>query len=452
MILKSQICCIKATNKLAHIKLKNGLPVEWTITPDARPDVYELVIPKSTKSKITFFTDVDSITFIVEPKRTYSFVVLLGKDSAYTKIVTRPEPAYFSKKYQSQNNNKTIVENPEVYEMVNIVIALTKKGLSDSDLVNHNTKYYNDIIKYFENFKNDKVVLKVDSILQNQWWRYFYLKMDAYAFEIKKGKIVNGGVYERVNWEYVNTLQPLLSDLQEFYFRTNFSTFYNDHKLLYKQQISYLQDSLNIQGMKNWLSKNFPTTNYNCIKVIYSPLVYGSQSAISFQNNKFSEAQVHVNFPYTDESDMAFSEIENTLRSGSVIFTELNHSYINPEAEKYLTNADFIKAFQELDFWERKDSPAKMAYRNGIKCFEEYLNWSLLSLYIIDNAPKNSQEKLLSRIEYNNQEIRGFLKFKEFNQEFIRLYSQKKTEETVADLFPAIIKWCGKQTTLATKQ
>lgn len=56
----------------------------WRIVPEAKPDVY---VTNGKNSKVTFITDCDSISFTVNPKEKYRFVILLnGRDSALTEI------------------------------------------------------------------------------------------------------------------------------------------------------------------------------------------------------------------------------------------------------------------------------------------------------------------------------------------------------------------------------
>ncbi|MCK9422094.1 MAG: transglutaminase domain-containing protein [Bacteroidales bacterium] len=74
---------IKANSKIVDIKdgtiFKKG---NWTIVPEAKPDVY-----KTSSERVTFYTDLDSISFKVKPKHEYNFIILLnGKDSAFTQI------------------------------------------------------------------------------------------------------------------------------------------------------------------------------------------------------------------------------------------------------------------------------------------------------------------------------------------------------------------------------
>jgi hypothetical protein len=60
----------------------------WNLTPEAKPDVYQVLEP-ITEKKITFYTDIDSISFDVIPNKTYDFLIVLNdKDTCYTRIST----------------------------------------------------------------------------------------------------------------------------------------------------------------------------------------------------------------------------------------------------------------------------------------------------------------------------------------------------------------------------
>ena len=58
----------------------------WTLSPKARPDVYTADRSRQTK-RVTFYTDIDSISIILKPGTSVDFIILLnGKDSCYTRI------------------------------------------------------------------------------------------------------------------------------------------------------------------------------------------------------------------------------------------------------------------------------------------------------------------------------------------------------------------------------
>ena len=84
-----QLPVIKATSDLVDIRDGNDFQKNaWSIVPEARPDVYT---SDKLGEKVTFYTDIDSISYIVEKNVAHDFIILLnGKDSAYTQIAYKP--------------------------------------------------------------------------------------------------------------------------------------------------------------------------------------------------------------------------------------------------------------------------------------------------------------------------------------------------------------------------
>ena len=84
LLAQKKMPIIKANSTTVDIKdgdnLRKGA---WRISPDVKPDVYT-----TSNKKVTFYTDIDSITLKINPKvEKYDFMVLLnGKDSAWTQI------------------------------------------------------------------------------------------------------------------------------------------------------------------------------------------------------------------------------------------------------------------------------------------------------------------------------------------------------------------------------
>src|SRR4051812_24858928 len=81
----------------------------WTLDPQAKPDVYEALLPLGVPHRVTFITDVDSIGFTVEPGARYDFVVSYRDTLAYTRIVgVRLMPAaVFDSAFRAANAGKT---------------------------------------------------------------------------------------------------------------------------------------------------------------------------------------------------------------------------------------------------------------------------------------------------------------------------------------------------------
>lgn len=85
---------IHATSETVDIRDgRNYFREVWSIAPHIKPDVY---LTQQKKTKVTFITDQDSLSFMVKPKQVINFnIVLNGKDTAWTQI--KYEPSYLSK-------------------------------------------------------------------------------------------------------------------------------------------------------------------------------------------------------------------------------------------------------------------------------------------------------------------------------------------------------------------
>jgi len=80
---------VRANAKVADVRdgdvMQRGY---WTILPEARPDVY-VVRQVGSGRRVTFYTDVDSISFRVTRGSTHDFVIVLPNgDSAFTRVTT----------------------------------------------------------------------------------------------------------------------------------------------------------------------------------------------------------------------------------------------------------------------------------------------------------------------------------------------------------------------------
>ncbi len=434
-------------NTLAYKIGSDPYVVTWGVDPKLKPDVLDVPIYNEPVDVI-FKSTTDSIFFKVGAGQNYDFIVLVrGSDTAYTRIsgVKFVKAATFSNAYKKANDKKTSVEIPPVYELVNIMFALTPSAHENENFVYKKSAYYADVIKWFDAYKNEPIVARLDSALKQN--NYFQLKMDAYAFEYAEGKITPSKTYDRISWGNTNTLRPYVKQLAQFAQKSNFSRFYKKHQRVYEDQISCYRDSINTTDMVSWLRQNFPTTTYNAFKIIFSPLVSWNQSANWFEDNGFKEAQAHVNFPYISPTAKAeWSKEALNLKRGSIVFTEINHSFINPELDKHLQNPEFKSAFTNLDTWLDK-SKAAGSYYNSTGCLNEYMNWGLVSLYYADRAPRNEVAALVQGVE-TNMKNRGFKKFEEFDTFLVDLFQKREPNKTLADLYPHIIDWFAKNATV----
>jgi Domain of unknown function (DUF4932) len=442
---QTTIPTIKAKSKYATVRVGDKRYTDaWQMSPSPRnaPEGIGLGEVPEQGTLGAIITDLDSIGFVIMQGQKQLFCVILNeKDTVWAMLKGGAPAANFSEAYKKENDGKTIIEVPEAYELVNVIMAITPMGIRDSGLIEHTANHYPALIKQFMPFKDHRAVVVMDSLLKADL--YYDIKMDAYSVVLQKGKLVRKKEYDRTNWGSENTILPYLSLFEDFAKKSNFSAFYKKNKPYYDRMIRAYRDSLGVPQMQDWLNRNFPTTRYNCFKIIFSPLVNANQSTISFENNGFKEAQPHVDFPnfWYNPKKSKLSEKGVNIQRGNIVFTELNHNFENPEFENNQKNADDLAAIKlNLAFFADKTKSAG-AYGNPLSCVEEYMNWALVSLRFMDIGLKEDWEIFFTDVENNQQNRRGFIQFKTFNRFLLKIYQERATGKTVADLYPQIIKW-----------
>lgn len=434
-------------SNVSQISIQDGEQLKknhWRLVPETKPDVYEADLINGKPHLVTFITDVDRISFTVEEGKKYDFIIDWNGKLCHQQIVGKRfvPAAVFDKKYQAAHRGKTFVLIPEVYELVNIAIAMTPSGIANKDAVYQDSEYYAKMRRWFDKYQNHPLLADFDSMLKKNPVSYFNLKMNGYAFEFdKNNKIVQSKIYDRTGFrsERSNSLRPFLEQLQSFADATDFRRFFKANRKTYDDQIAFYRDTANIAEMKKWLDKNFPTSNdYDTYKIIFSPLVAYNQSTTWIESNGFKELQPHVNFPYPQKTK--FSKQGEIVFRGNIVFTEINHGYINPETDKYA--AKVSRAISNRQKWVDEKMGAN--YYGGNSLFNEYMNWGLVSLRIIDTVPKDEQSKMIALIGEMMTKRRGFPMFAEFDKFLVDLYSSRKSNQTIADLYPQIIEWFEK--------
>lgn len=432
----------------ARVSIRDGLQLRsdaWALSPDAKPDVYMVDLIDGKAHTVTFITDIDSISFVVELGQSYDFVIQWGDQVCHTRITGKlfVPAAVFDESYQARNRGKILVEVPEVYELVNIAIALTSFGKQHRNFVYQDSPYYNSVLERFDSHSGHPFVMLLDSLLTESSGRYARLKMNGYAFVFDEDdRIVQSSVYDRTgfNRDRSNALRPYLSQMQSFSDACRYRPFYQDNAEVYNSCIAFFTDSADVQEMRRWLESRFPgSESYDAYKIIVSPLVSYNQSTTWFESNGFRELQPHVNFPYREDA-LRFgplSPVAEAISRGSIVFTELNHGYINPEGDKY--QAEISEAISNRARWV--DTSMGPGYYGGNSAFTEYMNWGLISLRIMDYVPEEEQEQLIIRIEQTMVNGRGFTQFKSYNRFLVDLYAKRSPQMTIADLYPAIIAW-----------
>ena len=124
---QNKLPIIKASSTEVTIKADNNIMKDaWRIAPEANPDVFT-----TSAKKVTFYTDIDSISFDISPNEQYDFVILLnGKDSANTRIVWEQSKLEILKKAESYNySDKRFIPKFTYQSQDNPNMVKTRKDL-----------------------------------------------------------------------------------------------------------------------------------------------------------------------------------------------------------------------------------------------------------------------------------------------------------------------------------
>lgn len=414
----------------------------WILDPELKPDILTVDLEAGQTVEVCFITDQEELCRMTAIGDRHDFDVIYDGVVHQTRIIGRRfvPAAVFTEDYIRETRGRIIPVIPEVYELVNVAIALTEVAREDRWLVYKSSDYYSRVMDRFADFVDHPFVLALNGELTRSRNRYASLKMNGYAFRYDDdGEIQRSEIYDRTGFagSNVNDLLPYLDEMRAFSHETRFREFFASERATYDEQVRFYVEEINLNAMKDWLGRQFPDVDaYDTVRIVFSPLVGGSQSVTWFEQGGFRELQPHVNFPYRRLKDV--SPEGEVIYRGNIVFTELNHGYINPTAERFADRVS--RAITSLPFWATDRAASN--YRTPMAMFNEYMNWGLVALYSIDRAPAEDHDVLLSRLDrFMGEEGRGFLQFAAFRPFLVDLYLNRAPDQTVADLYPEIVAW-----------
>jgi hypothetical protein len=350
----------------------------------------------------------------------------------------------FSDSYIKKHKGKFDVEIPEVQELAKILVALSKGGSTDSGITNMRTAYYREVKAHFEPFKNHPVIDTINKYIKDgsdsSYWYYYDWKMNAngYAFT-KEGKIVNKGIIRKMGFGVTNDPFVKYADMAaDFAAKSGFRKFYASHKRYYDSLLRDYSKYNPLKEMKSWLEQQFPY-KYDYFLITYSPLTSGAHSTGNFEDNGFKQTVMFI-AGITINSN--YNQAINEMLNSRVVFTEIDHNYVNPVADKYAK--DINRAMKDKVKWG-KGLDDNSSYADPMSTFKEYMTWAVFTLYCLDTYQESDVMTYIEHMERQMEQRRGFNNFKAFNRELMRLYLLYKKSKKSYELYPEIIEWCKRQ-------
>ena len=136
--------------------------------------------------------------------------------------------------------------------------------------------------------------------------------------------------------------------------------------------------------------------------------------------------------PEYEEYSLALNE----LLAGWIVFTEIDHNYVNPVSDKNLAYID--RVFSNREVWAQGE--VTQAYPDPYAVFNEYMTFGLYTLYAMDNYSEEDVMKFLPMFESMVQDVRGFVRFKDFNRALLARY-RSNPDISMNALFQYMMYW-----------
>lgn len=339
--------------------------------------------------------------------------------------------------------DSVFVEIPGLYELLKIAETLTDLYQETPKYLDKNSCYYDELMEHYGKYQDHELVNKLNKNL-GRFHNYpeKLIRLQSSVFEIddegrieqsKNYKVKGFGKTVPLPLFFVSRNKQLIEDFNK---ETASRDFLEQHREYYDSLINLYHNLCDFRGMWIWLENQFPY-HYDSYRIIFSPLTGGfhNTTIISGDQDDFTQILMFVSAPRQWEN---ISRTENSAIHSRSVFTEIDHNYVNPVSSRY------IREIKESMGDYKKWNTGKQKYPNTYLTFNEYMTWSVFCLYASDTFEEKYLENIIERVEVSMYENRGFIKFREFNRELLRLYRNKSAAEQVADLYPAIIEWMRK--------
>ena len=376
----------------------------------------------------------------------YIPIVLAGKQHTF-RWHFNDVRGYYSSEYNKENRGKVQIEVPEVFELANVILLLSHSGRKATNMRNEGN-YYNEVMTYFKRFHDHPLLKKLDFENGDYMKNYYEFRENSICFNFDGDHLVESKNYFFVNGSDDSTFSNLfknnLAEIADFAKISGFRNFYKMHTGYYEQLIEKQRHMMKAEDMWSWLEKEFPRPRFNSYKVLFSPLILSSHSTQRFSSwdyqaeERFQECVMFVSGPDIYDKRKDFTEVQKAGFVSGVVFTEIDHNYVNARSSDYEESIDSI--FSNRALWVDATRQNQF-YSTPSTVFNEYMTHALFCLYTYDHFTTETSAFLISAREKLMVSQRGFIQFPAFNKALVMLKNERPLE-TIYDLYPRVLDWC----------
>ena len=318
------------------------------------------------------------------------------------------------------------VSLPPTVELALVVASLTDLGREKGRQISRDTPYYSAVETHFRAYADMGAVADLPDGFNLP--RLVGNAAD-FAFD-RKGRIVevdrSGSLWKDAEGDLFRRMHK---ELDEFADASGFMSFYEKHRDDYAVLIEATGQMVDPRDMRAWLETEF-SARPGPARIIVSPLMAGFHWTTLYK----SEQRIWIKPP--DPAAVAAASPVDRMRFVRSVFTEVDHSYVNPVTENM--EAEIAAAFRETPRWATK--PAAENYPTAELQFNEYMTWAAFLLYA---AERLSADEFI-RIKEGTVSVmvkgRGFRAFDVFADKAMEL--RNSSGRRVEAIIPDLVAWC----------
>ena len=336
-------------------------------------------------------------------------------------VFARPQP---------RDPSRVRIVIPEVYELANVIIAMTSFGRTSPVAVHRTGEYYQRVNTTFSLFRNHPSMQNLQLASSDPLREYYDFRDPSSGYVFEDGEIRRdpAAIISRSR----NLFRERRDAVQSFAEASQFRRFFTENAAFYADQIERYRAIAEVDEIADWLEREFPGVSYRHYTVVLSPLVYGSHSAM---------------FPSTEEALFLVAgpdvttgvETSDGVKKATVqriLFTEVDHAFVNPVTDRYRTQ--ITSAFGNRTKWTTDNSSF---YDSPTAVFNEYMTWAAFLLFAQERLTTTDFDTVRQLTVQLMEGSRRFQRFGVFTAELSRLYREREPGKTVADLYPQMVAW-----------
>jgi len=326
------------------------------------------------------------------------------------------------------------VEIPEVFELANIALSQTTYGQEQPGAMTRDSDYWQAVQERFGPHRDHPLITDLNAIPVGVGTYYSFRNVSA-AYIFDDDALALSGIYSPSEiWGGSRVFTERLELIEDFARVTDARGFLAENRPMYDGIIQHYEETIQVRAMWAWLDERFPgeQDGVDALVVRASPLIGGAHNASSTGFDGFTEGVM-----VTIIGDGAPIAPERVGAHARMVFTEIDHHYVNPVSDRHAEAIDAaIPDIGRFNGQEGRD------YRSAYLTFNEYATWVLFDVWWAEHCEQVScPEEVREAGARNTGEVmqrRSFLRYSAFRDAMVPVL---QGAATVEDVYPLMIDW-----------